>query len=39
MTLEALAHVDAIKSLRWLLKDLLREHRMRCVSLREEEQP
>jgi hypothetical protein len=36
MTLEPLPHVDAIRSLRWILKGLLRQHGMRCVNLREE---
>jgi hypothetical protein len=29
--------VDAIRSLRWVLKGLLRQHGMRCVKLREED--
>jgi hypothetical protein len=36
MTLEPLPHVDAIRSLRWILKTVLRQHGMRCVNLREE---
>jgi hypothetical protein len=36
LTLEPLPGVDAIRSLRWVLKGLLRRHGMRCLSLREE---
>jgi hypothetical protein len=36
MTLQPLPGVDAIRSLRWVLKGLLRQHEMKCVSLREE---
>jgi hypothetical protein len=36
MTLEPLPGVDGIRALRWVLKGLLRQHGMRCVSLREE---
>ena len=36
MTVESLPGVDAIRALRWVLKGLLRQHGMRCVSLREE---
>ena len=36
MTLEPLPRVDAIRSLRWILKTVLRQHGMRCVNLREE---
>jgi hypothetical protein len=36
MTLEPLPHVDAIRSLRWVLKALLRQRGLRCVSVREE---
>jgi hypothetical protein len=36
MTLEPLPGVDAIRSLRWVLKRLLRQHGIRCVDLREE---
>jgi hypothetical protein len=39
MTLEPLPRVDPIRALRWVLKGLLRQHGMRCVNLREEEQP
>jgi len=35
MTLEPLPPVDAIRSLRWVLKGLLRQHGMRCISVRE----
>jgi hypothetical protein len=35
MTLEPLPSVDAIRSLRWILKVMLRQHGMRCVSLHE----
>ena len=38
MTLEPLPHVDAIRSLRWVLKGLLRQHGMRCVGLYEEKE-
>ena len=37
MTLEPLPRVDAIRSLRWILKAVLRQHGMRCVNLRQEE--
>jgi hypothetical protein len=36
MTLEPLPNVDAIRSLRWVLKGLLRQHGMRCLSVHEE---
>ena len=36
LTLQPLPGVDAIRSLRWVLKGLLRQHGMRCVDLREE---
>jgi hypothetical protein len=36
MTLQPLPHVDAIKSLRWVLKGLLRQHGMKCISVYEE---
>jgi hypothetical protein len=39
LTLEPLPHVDPIRSLRWVLKKLLRQHGMRCVELREEKNP
>jgi hypothetical protein len=35
LTLQPLPGVDAIRSLRWALKGLLRQHGMRCVDLRE----
>lgn len=38
MTLQPLPGVDAIRSLRWILKAVLRQHGMRCVDLREEKQ-
>ena len=37
MTLEPLPGVDGIRSLRWVLKRLLRQYGMRCVNLREEQ--
>jgi hypothetical protein len=36
LTLQPLPGVDAIKALRWVLKGLLRQHRLRCISLHEE---
>jgi hypothetical protein len=36
LTLVALPGVDAIKALRWVLKRLLRQHGLKCISLREE---
>ena len=36
MTLEPLPGVDAIRSLRWVLKGLLRQHGMKCANLYEE---
>jgi hypothetical protein len=36
MVLEALPIVDAVRALRWVLKGLLRQYGMKCVSLREE---
>jgi hypothetical protein len=36
MVLEPQCGVDPIRSLRWVLKGLLRQHGMRCVTLREE---
>ena len=36
LTLQPLPGVDPIRSLRWVLKGLLRQHGMRCVNLREE---
>jgi hypothetical protein len=36
LTLRPLPGVDAIRSLRGVLKKLLRQHGMRCVNLREE---
>jgi hypothetical protein len=36
LTLVPLPGVDAIRSLRWVLKGLLRRHGMRCVSIHEE---
>jgi hypothetical protein len=35
LTLVALPGVDAIKALRWVLKQLLRQHGFRCISLHE----
>jgi hypothetical protein len=36
LTLQPLPGVDPIRSLRWVLKVLIRQHGMRCVNLREE---
>jgi hypothetical protein len=36
MTLQPLPGVDRIRALRWILKAVLRQHGMRCVSLHEE---
>jgi hypothetical protein len=36
LTLQPLPGVNTIRSLRWVLKGLLRQHGMRCVDLREE---
>ena len=36
LTLQPLPGVDAIRSLRWALKGLLRRHGMRCVDLHED---
>jgi hypothetical protein len=36
MMLEPLPGVDAIRSLRWILKTVLQQHGMRCISVREE---
>ena len=36
MTLQPLPGVDGIRALRWVLKGLLRQHGMKCVSVREE---
>jgi hypothetical protein len=36
LTLAPLPGTDAVKSLRWILKAVLRRHGMRCVDLREE---
>jgi hypothetical protein len=36
LTLQPLPGVDAIRSLRWVLKALLRQYGMRCVSVQEE---
>jgi len=38
MTLEPLPNVDGTRAMRWILKRLLRQHGMRCVSVREETQ-
>jgi hypothetical protein len=38
MTLEPLPGVDPIRALRWILKTVLRQHGMKCVSVREEQQ-
>jgi len=38
VTLEPLSGVDGIRVLRSVLKKLLRQHGMRCVGLREQEQ-
>ena len=35
LTLRPLPGVDPIRSLRWVLKGLLRRHGMRCIDLRE----
>jgi len=35
LTLQPLPGVDAIRSLRWVLKGLLRQHGMRCIDLKE----
>jgi hypothetical protein len=35
MTLRPLLGVNPIRSLRWALKGLLRQHEMKCVDLRE----
>jgi hypothetical protein len=37
LTLQPLPGVDPIRALRWILKGLLRQHGMRCITLREEE--
>jgi hypothetical protein len=36
MTLEPLPGVDGIRALRWVLKGLLRQHGMKCISVREQ---
>jgi hypothetical protein len=36
MTLEPLPGVDGIRAMRWVIKGFLRQHGMRCVSVREE---
>jgi hypothetical protein len=36
MTLQPLPGVDGIRALRWVLKGLLRQHGMKCISVREE---
>jgi hypothetical protein len=36
MTLEPLPGVDPIRALRWVLKGLLRQHGMKCISIHEE---
>jgi hypothetical protein len=36
ITLEPKAGIDAIKALRWVLKRLLRQHGLKCVSVYEE---
>jgi len=36
MMLEPLPGINSIRSLRWVLRGLLRQHGMRCVNLREE---
>jgi hypothetical protein len=38
MTLEPLPGVDPIRTLRWILKSVLRQHGMKCISVREEQQ-
>jgi hypothetical protein len=38
-TLQPLPGVDAIKSLHWILKAMLRQHGMKCVNLREDKEP
>jgi hypothetical protein len=35
MTVEPLPNTDTIRSLRWVLKGLLRQHGMRCVDREE----
>ena len=35
LTLRPLPYVDSVRSLRWVLKGLLRQHGMRCVDIRE----
>jgi hypothetical protein len=35
LTLRPLPYVDPVRSLRWVLKGLLRQHGMRCIDLRE----
>jgi hypothetical protein len=35
LTLQPLPYVDPVRSLRWVLKGLLRQHGMRCVDIRE----
>jgi hypothetical protein len=36
LTLQPLPGVDPIRSLRWILKRVLRQHGMRCVDIRKE---
>ena len=35
LTLRPLPYVDPVRSLRWVLKGLLRQHGMRCIDIRE----
>jgi hypothetical protein len=37
MTLEPLPGVDGTRAMRWLLKGLLRQHGIKCLSVREEQ--
>jgi hypothetical protein len=39
LTLEPLPGVDAIRVLRWVLKRLLRDHGLRCISCEEVSDP
>ena len=36
LTLQPLPNVDPIRALRWILKTVLRQHGMRCISVHEE---
>jgi hypothetical protein len=36
MILESLPGIDGVRALRWILKALLRQHGMKCISVREE---